>query len=101
MIESMVETLKYFCYTWFIGKVLKAAGAADDLIKAANKTANVMGDGVSLPHTGMIMVVKGEDPTMSLIVLVWGKSRGSNAGTFLKINSVIIDTNRDGQLIFN
>ena len=85
-----------------LGKALKAAGAADDLIKAANKTANVMGDGVSLTHTGYDYAVKGEDPTMSLIGFGLGKLGGAaSARSQNKLQSINVLTNRDGAPLFS
>ncbi len=85
-----------------LGKGLKAAGAADDLIKAANKTANVMGDGISLTHTGYDYAVKGEDPTMSLIGFGLGKLGGATlARSQNKSQSINVLTNRDGAPLFS
>lgn len=85
-----------------LGKGLKAAGAADDLIKAANKTANVMGDGISLTHTGYDYAVKGEDPTMSLIGFGLGKLGGAAlARSQNKSQSINVLTNRDGAPLFS
>ena len=85
-----------------LGKGLKAAGVADDLIKAANKTANVMGDGVSLTHMGYDYSVKGEDPTMSLIGFGLGKLGGAaSARSQNKLQSINVLTNRDGAPLFS
>ena len=49
-----------------LGKIVKLAGATDDIINAVNKTTNAIDDGITLSHIGYDTVVNGKDPTLSL-----------------------------------
>ena len=85
-----------------LGKGLKAAGATDDIINAVNKTGNGIGDGVGLLHTGYDYVVKGEDPTMSLIGFGIGKLGGAGlARAQNKSQSINVLTNTDESPLFS
>ena len=85
-----------------LGKGLKAAGATDDIINAVNKTGNGIGDGVGLLHTGYDYVVKGEDPTISLIGFGIGKLGGAGlARAQNKSQSINVLTNTDESPLFS
>ena len=68
--------------TFGIGKAVKLAGAADDIINAVNRTTNAIDDGISLSHIGYDAVVNGKDPTLSMLTFAFGKGAG------LAINNV-------------
>ena len=68
--------------TFGIGKAVKLAGAADDIINAVNRTTNAIDDGISLSHIGYDTVVNGKDPTLSMLTFAFGKGAG------LAINNV-------------
>ena len=96
-----VETL-WTLGTLGLGKGLKAAGVTDDIINAVNKTGNGIGDGVGLLHTGYDYVVKGEDPTMSLIGFGIGKLGGAGlARAQNKSQSINVLTNTDESPLFS
>ncbi len=60
-----------------IDKAFKAAGAADDTIRIASKTADYVDDAANLGHIGYNAAFKGEDPTLSLTTFIVGKGVGS------------------------
>ena len=62
--------------TFGIGKAVKLAGAADDVINAVNRTTNAIDDGISLSHIGYDTAVNGKDPTLSLLSFAFGKGAG-------------------------
>ena len=59
-----------------VGKAFKFAGAADDTLAKVAKTTGVVEDTVNLSHIGYNAVVKGEDPTLSLVTFAGGKVVG-------------------------
>ena len=64
-------------------KIVKLAGATDDIINAVNKTTNAMDDGITLSHIGYDTVVNGKDPTLSLFSFAFEK-RSRTSGTTCK-----------------
>ena len=66
-----------------LGKIVKLAGATDDIINAVNKTTNAIDDGITLSHIGYDTVVNGKDPTLSLFSFAFEKGAGP-AGTTCK-----------------
>lgn len=59
-----------------LGKIVKLAGATDDIINAVNKTTNAIDDGITLSHIGYDTVVNGKDPTLSLFSFAFEKGAG-------------------------
>lgn len=59
-----------------LGKIVKLAGATDDIINAVNKTTNAIDDGITLSHIGYDTVVNGKDPTLSLFSFAIEKGAG-------------------------
>lgn len=59
--------------TMGVGRVFKAAGAADDTIKVATKAADTVDDATNLAHIGYNTIIHGEDPTLALVSFAGGK----------------------------
>ncbi len=59
-----------------VAPIFKAAGATDDTIRIASKTADYADDVAELGHIGYDAVVNGEDPTLSLVTFAGGKAVG-------------------------
>ena len=59
--------------TMGVGRVFKAAGAADDTIKVATKAADTVDDTTNLAHIGYNTIIHGEDPTLALVSFAGGK----------------------------
>ena len=59
--------------TMGVGRVFKAAGAADDTIKVATKAADTVDDATNLVHIGYNTIIHGEDPTLALVSFAGGK----------------------------
>lgn len=83
-----------------LGKIVKLAGATDDIINAVNRTTNAIGDGIDLSHIGYDAVVNGKDPSLSLLSFAFGKgadiaSQHSGANLSNTSTSRSNDTNID------